>query len=119
MTAQVAAVTETDWESTITIDGSYLGPVDIVRKKDYRLVWSAEGSTLLEMGSANLVTSTGDIVKSTWSSTIIPEKEFVRFPDAGELIDITISPFRIDGNSMSYDWEGTVSEPSNDTPQNH
>jgi len=30
------------------------------------------------------------------------------FPAGGQVINATISPFRIDGHRMGYEWQGTV-----------
>ena len=106
--AQVKAVRNSEWDTNITINGTYNGPTDVVSVKDYELTWTNEGKSILESGSATLVLSSGGSVRQVWSSTITPEQGFEKFPPAGQLITISISPFQIDGNSMSYKWEGTV-----------
>jgi hypothetical protein len=106
--AQVRAVRDTEWDTNITIDGTYNGPTDIVSTKDYQLIWSIDGKNILESGSTTLELSSGGSVRQIWSSTITPDQDFDRFPSSGQLINIHISPFEIEGNSMSYKWEGTV-----------
>lgn len=91
------------------ISGTYDGPTDVVAVKEYQLDWSTDGKTLFEKGSATLVLSSGRSVRSIWSSSIVPDKpNFERFAKGGETANVTFSPFKIDGNQMSYDWLGTV-----------
>lgn len=110
MEADVTAASDTEWVTNMTINGTYNGPTDFVSIKDYQLIWTTEGEKLAESGSAALETSSGQSVRSVWSSEITPEKGFDKFPEAGELVSVSISPFQIEGNSMSYEWEGTVKE---------
>jgi len=105
---QVKAASDTEWDTKIMIRGTYNGPTDIVATKDYQLKWTVDGKKILESGSATLELSSGKSVRQVWSSTITPDKGFDKFPPAGELINVSISPFKIDGNRMSYTWEGTV-----------
>lgn len=78
--------------------------------RDYELTWMVENGTLMESGSATLGVSSGEAVRSTWSSEITSDgQDFRGFPASGEVVRVTFSPFRIDADSMSYDWEGTVS----------
>jgi hypothetical protein len=105
----VRAVGASEWETTIRVSGTYEGPTDVVGVRDYQLVWTAAGDTLVEKGTATLVLSSGGWVRSEWSSTIVPRGRGLRgFPRAGEIVKASISPFRIDGDRMSYKWEGTV-----------
>ncbi|MFZ0611482.1 MAG: hypothetical protein WAM73_04530 [Desulfobacterales bacterium] len=106
--AQVKAATETEWNTTIAINGTYNGPTDVVSAKDYQLTWTADGKNILESGSATLGLASGGSVRQVWSSTITPERGFDKFPSGGELVTLNISPFKVDGNKMSYTWEGTV-----------
>lgn len=106
--AQVKATRKSEWDTNITINGTYNGPTDIVSTKDYQLIWTTDGKNILESGSATLELKSGGSVRQVWTSTITPEHGLDKFPQAGELINISISPFQIDGNSMSYKWEGTV-----------
>lgn len=106
--AQVKAISDSEWDTKITINGTYNGPTDIVSTKDYQLIWTTDGKNILESGSATLELSSGGSVRQVWTSTITPEHGFDKIPPAGELITISISPFQIDGNRMSYKWEGTV-----------
>ena len=106
--AQVKAVKDSEWDTTITINGTYNGPKDVVAVKDYQLLWTTDGKNILESGSATLELKSGGSVRQVWKSTITPERPFEKFPPAGELITISISPLQIDGNKMSYKWEGTV-----------
>lgn len=106
--AQVKAARNSEWDTNITITGTYNGPTDIVSTKDYQLIWTTDGKNILESGSATLELKSGGSVRQVWTSTITSEHGFDKFPQTGELITISISPFQIDGNSMSYKWEGTV-----------
>jgi len=106
--AQVKAVKDSEWDTTITINGTYNGPTDVVAVKDYQLLWTTDGKNILESGSATLELKSGGSVRQVWKSTITPERPFEKFPPAGELITISISPLQIDGKKMSYKWEGTV-----------
>ncbi len=106
--AQVKAIRNSEWDTTITIDGTYNGPTDVVSAKDYQLIWTTDGKNILESGSTTLALASGGSVRQVWSSTIAPEQGFDKFPQAGEQISISITPFKIDGNKMSYQWEGTV-----------
>lgn len=108
-TAQVRAVRDSEWETKITINGNYTGPTDVVSAKDYQVSWTADGKNIVESGSVTLQLSSGRSVRQVWSSTITPEREIEKFPQHGELINITVSPFKLDGNKMSYSWDGTVS----------
>jgi hypothetical protein len=106
--AQVRATQASAWDTTITVNGTYNGPTDVVSVTDYQLTWTTDGKNILESGSATLGLSSGKSIRQVWSSTITPEHGIDKFPQAGESITISISPFQIDGNSMSYKWEGTV-----------
>jgi hypothetical protein len=106
--ARVKAAKNSEWDTNITINGTYNGPTDIVSAKDYQLIWTADGKNILESGSATLESKSGAAVRQVWTSTITPEHGFEKFPQAGEVIIISVSPFQIDGNGMSYKWEGTV-----------
>jgi len=106
--AQVKAVKDSEWDTNITINGTYNGPTDVVAVKDYQALWTSDGKNILESGSATLELKSGGSVRQVWKSTITPERPFEKFPQAGELITISISPLQIDGNKMSYKWEGTV-----------
>jgi hypothetical protein len=82
----------------------------VVYVKDYRLEWTTDGKVLVEKGSATLVLSSDKTIESAWASSIVPEKAlFERFPREGEIVSVTFSPFKIDGNRMSYEWQGSVS----------
>lgn len=104
--AQVKAANSSEWNTNITINGTYNGPTDIVSVKDYQLTWTADGKNILESGSATLELKSGGSVRQVWTSTITPGQSFDKFPQAGELITVSVSPFQIDGNGMSYTWEG-------------
>jgi hypothetical protein len=106
----VTAASATEWETNLNISGTYDGPTDVVSVQDYEVNWTVDGNTLLETGSATLVLSSGGTVRSEWSSSITAEgQDFRGFSPSGQLVRVTYSPFRIDADSMSYDWEGTVS----------
>jgi len=106
--AQVRAVKTSEWETNITINGTYHGPTDVVAVKDYQIIWTTDGKNILESGSAALELKSGGSVRQVWKSTITPERPFDKFPPGGELITISVSPLQVDGNKMSYKWEGTV-----------
>lgn len=98
-----------EWSTKIAISGMYDGPTDVVAVKDYQVEWTTDGKTLFEKGTSTLVLSSGGSVRSLWSSAIVPnEPRFAEFPPGGETINVTVSPFKIDGSKMSYEWEGTV-----------
>jgi len=111
---RVAAVAELEWVTDIFINGKYNGPTDIIASNDYKLTWVADGPKLLETGVASLELSSGKHLRQVWSSIITPEEaseevsRLAKFPSVGEVITAKISPFKLDGNSMSYAWEGTV-----------
>ena len=106
--AQVKAATNSQWDTNISINGTYNGPTDVVSVKDYQLVWTSDGKSILESGSAALELKSGGSVRQVWKSTITPASGIDKFPQAGELITVSISKFQISGNKMSYTWEGTV-----------
>jgi hypothetical protein len=106
--AQVKATRESEWDTNISINGTYDGPTDIASVQDYQLTWTTDGKNVLELGSATLVLKSGGSVRQTWESTITPARGVSRFPKAGERINISVSPLQVDGNKMSYSWEGTV-----------
>lgn len=106
--AQVKAARDSEWDTNITINGTYDGPTDVVAVKDYQLIWTADGKNILESGSARLELKSGGSVHQVWKSTITPERGIGKFPPAGELITVSISQFQMNGNKMSYTWEGTV-----------
>jgi len=106
---EVKAVGKTEWSTKIAVSGTYNGPTDIASIRDYQLDWTTDGQSLSEKGSATLMTLTGKSVRSNWTSTIVPAKpQFERFPKGGEIVNVTFSPFKINGNEMSYDWHGTA-----------
>lgn len=115
--AQVRAVKNSEWETNITINGAYDGPSDVVSVKDYQLIWTTDGKNILESGSATLELKSGGALRQVWKSTITPERGLDKFPQAGELITVSISQFKIDGNKMSYKWEGTVKVQSKQYPK--
>jgi hypothetical protein len=97
----------------------YNGPTDIIANRDYQVSWRVEGKKLYESGVATLESSSGEFVRQVWSSIITPHGingrpplAFRRFPTDGEVINATFSPFKIDGNKMSYEWNGTVKKGS-------
>jgi hypothetical protein len=98
-----------EWVTNITINGTYDGPTDIVSTEDYQLVWTACcGDKIIEFGTSTLRLSSGRSVRQHWLSTIIPEEGFEGFPESGELLRVSISPFQIEGKEMRYEWRGTV-----------
>jgi hypothetical protein len=106
---EVKAVSDAEWSTKITISGTYDGPTDVVAVKDYQLTWITDGGPLLEKGTATLELSSGRSVRSVWSSSIVTDQERLsRFPRGGETANVTFTPFKIDGNKMSYEWQGEV-----------
>lgn len=106
---EVTAANDKEWSTTIKVSGTYDGPTDVVEVRDYQLSWTTDGRTLVEKGSAILQQASGGSVRSEWSSSIVPrESRFDDFPRGGETVSVTFSPFKIDGNKMSYDWQGTA-----------
>jgi hypothetical protein len=106
---EVTALRNAEWATKITISGNYDGPTDVVSVRDYHLEWSTDGKTLSEKGFATLVPSSGRSFRSVWISSIVPDKpRFERFPTGGETVNVTFSPFKIEGDKMSYSWKGTV-----------
>ena len=107
--AQVKATSESQWDTNITINGTYSGPTDVTSVRDYQMTWTTDGKNILESGCAILVLKSGGTVRQVWESTITVASEGIsKFPRGGEQINITISQFQIDGNKMSYTWEGSV-----------
>jgi hypothetical protein len=104
----VQAPRNSEWDTTININGTYNGPTDIISVKDYKLIWTTDGNNILESGSATLELNSGKSIQQVWESKITPEKKLDNFPKSGESATISFSPFVIDGNKMSYKWEGTV-----------
>jgi len=106
---RVRAVNGAEWSTEMTITGNYDGPTDIVGVRDYQVAWTSNGKTLLEEGSAVLLRASGPEIRSAWKSSIEPTgKTWRTLPPSGEIVRVTYSPFRVEGNTMSYDWHGTV-----------
>lgn len=106
----MTAVSEKEWSTKIAVSGTYDGPTDVVGVSEYQLTWTTDGKTLFEKGSAMLQLSSGRSIRSTWSSSIVPNTpHFDKFPAGGETASVTFSSIKIEGNNMSYDWKGTVS----------
>lgn len=107
--AQVKATKEAEWDTNISINGTYSGPTDVISVRDYQASWTTDGQTILEKGSAALVLKSGGTVRQVWESRITLPTEGVRkFPKDGEQISINVSSFQIDGNKLSYSWDGSV-----------
>jgi hypothetical protein len=107
--ADVTALSASEWSTDLTVSGTYDGPTDIVSVRDYEIDWTASGKTLVEKGRATLVSSSGRSIRSEWSSTIVAKDQGFRgFPSAGEVVRVSISPFKLEGSKMSYTWQGTV-----------
>ncbi len=112
---QVTAKDDDTWESSIVVHGTYDGPTEVIRTDEYHLTWLVDGTKLLETGSATLELASGQRIRQRWSAIITPgdpakgrSPSIGRFPAQGEIITATITPFKIDGYRMSYDWDGTV-----------
>jgi hypothetical protein len=111
----VTARSDSEWDTDIAIHGTYTGPTDINASDEYRLTWVSDKTRLLESGSASLGCSSGERLRQIWSSIITPTQDPLEslarlraFPAGGQVINTTISPFRIDGHRMDYEWRGTV-----------
>jgi hypothetical protein len=106
---RVTAEAENAWSTEIAISGSYDGPTDFVASRAYRLEWTSDHNRLLERGIAMLERSSGELVASEWASMITVDRRVLEaFPRSGEIARIVISPFKLKGNSMSYEWHGTI-----------
>jgi hypothetical protein len=106
--AQVTSSTQGEWVTTISINGTYDGPTDVISVRDYEQTWSRDSTGIIESGSATLALRSGQTVRQVWTSTIAPRDGLTEFPQTGESISISVAPFQIAGDSMSYRWEGTV-----------
>ena len=112
---KVKAVSGSEWATEIYVTGTYDGPNDIVANKDYEIAWNADGGRLLETGSVSLLRASGDSIGQAWSSISTPEGRpdrvseiLKRFPKSGEIVTVSVSPFKINKNGMSYTWDGLV-----------
>jgi hypothetical protein len=106
---EVKTAGDSEWSTTITISGAYNGPTDVVSVRDYELDWTRDGDTIVEKGAATLELSSGETLRSEWTSSIETEaRRLAAFPAGGEVVSVTYTPFRIDGNKMSYEWQGSV-----------
>jgi hypothetical protein len=119
---EVQAV-ESEWATTIYLNGTYNGPTDVVANKDYQVRWMIDDRKVLESGTVELELSSGKHLRQSWSSIITPVTDaderpavFGRFPAGGELVNVSISPFEVDKNAMGYKWEGTVGQLEDDYP---
>lgn len=106
--AVVKATTASEWDTKISINGRYDGPKNVISVQDYQLVWRSDGKSIIESGGATLVLSSGKPVRQVWSSTITPDRGVDKFPASGELLTLSITPFQVSGNGMSYTWTGSV-----------
>jgi hypothetical protein len=111
----VVAAEDTGWTTQIYLSGTYSGPTDVVATESYQLDWTIDDQRLLESGTAVLALSSGERIRQQWRSIITPAigvdrtpMIFERFPQTGEVVSASISPFEVDGSSMGYEWEGTV-----------
>ena len=108
---EVTAVSGKEWSTKISVSGTYDGPTDVTGVKDYVVEWTTDGKTLFEKGSATLQLSSGQSIRSLWSSSIVPKTPyFGKFPATGETLNVSFTPFKIEGKTMSYDWKGTVAK---------
>jgi hypothetical protein len=115
LSVKVKAANSAEWITTISVNGTYNGPTEIVLCKDYQLKWIINDHSVLELGTSVLEASSGESVRQVWSSIITPEETSGKvspalssFPSSGELINATVSRFQVDGGTMQYEWEGTV-----------
>ena len=106
---EVRAIGGGQWSTNLRVTGTYDGPTDIVSVRDYQVNWTTDGKTLAERGRATLLSASGDAVRSEWTSTITPlAPDLAAFPVAGEVANVSYSPFELAGDTMSYEWEGSV-----------
>jgi hypothetical protein len=112
---KVRAGTDSEWITDIYVKGIYDGPCDIVANRDYEIKWSAADGRLLETGSVTLELSSGKSIRQVWSSIITPENSsndiatiFKKFPRNGQIVTVSVAPFKINKNGMSYSWDGIV-----------
>jgi hypothetical protein len=110
---------DSEWATTIYLNGSYNGPTDFVANRDYEVRWIIDGGKLVESGGVELELPSGERLRQRWSSIISPAAEpqdipsaFRRFPSEGEVVRVSISPFEVAGNKMRYEWDGTVGKVS-------
>jgi hypothetical protein len=97
------------WSTQINVTGRYFGPTDVVDVSYYHAVWTTDGKVLTENGTAVLLLSSGGSLRTIWTSFITPATpHFNGFPQQGEVINVSFSPFKINGNRLSYEWHGTV-----------
>lgn len=106
--AQVKAAKDSEWDTSISINGTYNGPTDVISVKDYQLEWTSDGKNILESGSSTLELKSGGSLRQIWKSTITSPGGLEKFPRSGELISVSVYDFKVDGNKMSYKWTGTV-----------
>jgi hypothetical protein len=116
----VKAVSESEWVTDIYVKGVYEGPNDIVANKDYRIEWTMVDGRLLEAGNVTLVRASGKSIRQTWSSIITPERAsedlaqlLKKFPRRGQIVSVSVSPFDVGKNGMSYTWNGIVRKQRN------
>jgi hypothetical protein len=92
------------------VTGKYFAPTDVVGVSYYHAVWTTDGKTLFENGTALLQLASGGTLDANWASIITPATpHFIGFPASGESINVSFSAFKINGNRLSYEWHGTVS----------
>ena len=106
--AEVKAVKDSEWNTDVSINGNYNGPTDVISVKNYQLEWTSDGKNILETGSSELESKSGGALRQIWKSTITPARGVDKFPRSGEKITVSVSEFKVEGNKMSYKWDGTV-----------
>lgn len=100
---------KTEWVTELEVSGTYDGPTDFVASRGYRIWWTHDEARVLERGVALLERSSGELVASEWESTIESDARRLNgFPRSGQVGRITISPFAMDGNTMTYEWKGSM-----------
>lgn len=106
---------ESEWATRIYLNGTYGGPTDVVAARDYEIRWTIDDRKLLESGTVELELASGGRLAQSWSSIIAPVMDsderpavFDQFPSEGEVGNVSISPFEVDGTAMSYEWEGAL-----------
>lgn len=99
----------TEWSTQIRLTGSYDAPTEVVGVNDYNAAWTTDGKQLFEEGTATLRLANGNPLGARWSGVITPKTpHFDGFPRTGESIHVDFSSFTISGNTLTYDWHGTV-----------
>jgi hypothetical protein len=98
-----------EWDGEFEAEGTYDGPTDVIGLEGYTLVWTTDGRLLFEDGSIDLLISDGTVVRELWTSIYeVTEGELGEMPEGGQTATATFTDFKVDGDTLSYHWEGEV-----------